>query len=142
MAQARRVLFALCRAALGVYTLAIGSGAGLYGVLAVDQLAEPTGGLGAGLGAAGALLMSALLSTGAVLSALVFAMTLRRWQVARLAAPLPALAGSTGWGAWLWSGDPGDEAWLWVALALSVSCFAVCAASAAVGFPSAARDER
>lgn len=140
MVHARRVLFALCLTALAGYTLAILSGAGFYGFLGAEQLAHPGGGLGGGLGAI-ALMMGGVLATGAMLTAFVFAMTLRRWGVARFAAPLPALAGSLGWGAWLWSGDPGDEAWLRVAVAISIACLAVCVASAAVGFPPAAREE-
>lgn len=135
MLVARRALFLLGLGSLATYAFALLGGGIFYAALGAEQMSHGHG-LSAGLAIIG-IFMGGVLGIGAMFTAGLFAMTLRRWPLARLLSPLPALAGTLGWGAWLWAGDPGDEPWLRIAAALSSACFAVSVASGVVGFPPA-----
>ncbi len=102
----------------------------------------PNAGVGAGLAAAGALMM-------AMLAALAFTVTIgglvlhvMRFRVARFFVPLAPFVCALALGVWLASDDPGDEVAVTVAFVICLVCFVLTSASAIAGLPPKAGASR
>ncbi len=81
-------------------------------------------GLG-GLAVAGYILAISVCMGFALISAFVFFFSMKRARFWRIAAPIPALAATVGFGVWLFSGDPGDEYWLQHAFAAEAGALVI-----------------
>ena len=130
----RSLLQWLSLVAVGVQTIGALGGAVFYAVLLRRIFAaHPDVPLGLdGFAAAGALMFAVGCTVMGAVSAALFVALWKRSRPARFVAPVPALVGAIGFAAWLLSGDPGDEAWVRVALVAEATLFAVCFAGSIV----------
>lgn len=138
METVRTVLHGLAVAALGAQVVGALAAAAFYVSMGRAVVAaHPGGSLGLdGLALAGAVVFVFLSLGAAALCGMVLALVALRDPLARALAPVPALLGLLGFGAWLLSGDPGDEAALRVALGVELGVFVTTAAAALAGWPS------
>ncbi len=138
MEAVRTLLHRLAVAALGAQVLGALAAAVFYVQMGrAVHAAHPDGSLGLdGLALAGAVVFVFLSLGAAAICGVVLALVALRDPLARALAPLPAVLGVLGFGAWLLSGDPGDEAAVRIALGVETAVLVTTAASALVGWPA------
>lgn len=136
----RSVAHRLCLVTLGAQVVGAVVGVIFYARLARAVIAAHHGqqlGLD-GLALAGYAIAVFVCCAFAMASASAFAISLWRVPLWRVVAPVPALLATAGFGAWLQSGDAGDEHWVRFALVFEAGALFVAVVAALMGFPKQA----